>query len=39
MFDFNVSGASLIFIYSTCFGSFMDRVAQKIVNERRPAAW
>jgi hypothetical protein len=36
MFDFNVSGASLIFIYSTCFGSFMDRVAQKVVNEAPP---
>jgi hypothetical protein len=36
MFDFNVSGASLIFIYSTCFGSFMDRVAQKIANEAPP---
>ena len=36
MFDFNVSGASLIFIYSTCFGSFMGRVAQKIVNEAPP---
>ena len=36
MFDFNVSGASLIFIYSTCFGSFMDRVAQKVVDEAPP---
>ena len=36
MFDFNVSGASLIFIYSTCFGSLMDRVAQKVVNEAPP---
>lgn len=36
MFDFDVSGASLIFIYSTCFGSFMDKVAQKIVNEAPP---
>jgi hypothetical protein len=36
MFDFNVSGASLIFIYSTCFGSLMDRVAQKIANETPP---
>ena len=36
MFDFNVSGASLIFIYSTCFGSLMDKVAQKIVNEALP---
>jgi len=36
MFDFNVSGASLIFIYSTCFCSLMDRVAQKVVNEAPP---
>ena len=36
MFDFNVTDASLIFIYSTCFGSFMDRVAQKIANEAPP---
>lgn len=36
MFDFNVSGASLIFMYSTCFGSLMDRVAQKIANEAPP---
>ena len=36
MFDFNVSGASLIFIYSTCFGSLMGRVAQKIANEAPP---
>lgn len=32
MFEFDVSDASLIFIYSTCFGSFMDKVAHKIVN-------
>jgi hypothetical protein len=33
MFAFDVSKASLVFIYSTCFGSLMPKLAQKLANE------
>jgi len=33
MFDCDIQNASLIFIYSTCFGNFMDKIADKIVNQ------
>jgi hypothetical protein len=33
MFDFDVSQASLIFIYSTCFGSLMTKISHKLANE------
>ena len=33
MFTFDVSNANLIFIYSTCFGSFMHHIAHKLANE------
>lgn len=33
MFASNVSQASLIFIYSTCFGSIMHKIADKLANE------
>lgn len=33
MFDCDVGDASLIFIYSTCFGSLLPKLAQKLANE------
>jgi hypothetical protein len=33
MFTCDVSNASLVFIYSTCFGSFMQELAHKLANE------
>lgn len=33
MFTCDISKASLVFIYSTCFGSFMDKIAHKTANE------
>lgn len=33
MFAANVSQASLVFIYSTCFGSFIHKLAHKLANE------
>ena len=33
MFACDVSQASLVFIYSTCFGSFMHKIAHKLANE------
>lgn len=33
MFTCNVSQASLVFIYSTCFGSFIHKLAHKLANE------
>jgi len=33
MFTSDVSNASLVFIYSTCFGSFMHELAHKLANE------
>ena len=33
MFAFDVSKASLVFIYSTCFGSLMPKIAHKLANE------
>jgi Histone methylation protein DOT1 len=33
MFTCNVSDASLVFIYSTCFGSFIHKLAHKLANE------
>jgi len=33
MFAFDVSKASLVFIYSTCFGSLMTQIANKLANE------
>ena len=33
MFTCNVSEASLVFIYSTCFGSFIHKLAHKLANE------
>ena len=33
MFTCDVSQASLVFIYSTCFGSFMHKIAHKLANE------
>ena len=33
MFTCDVSHASLVFIYSTCFGSFMHKIADKMANE------
>ena len=33
MFGCDVSGAGLVFIYSTCFGSFMHKIAHKLANE------
>jgi hypothetical protein len=33
MFACDVSTASLVFIYSTCFGSFIHKIAHKIANE------
>lgn len=33
MFGCDVSDAGLVFIYSTCFGSFMHKIAHKLANE------
>ncbi len=33
MFACDVSQASLVFIYSTCFGSFIHKIAHKLANE------
>jgi hypothetical protein len=33
MFGCDVSGAGLVFIYSTCFGSFMNKIAHKLAPE------
>jgi hypothetical protein len=33
MFTCDVSQASLVFIYSTCFGSFIHKIAHKLANE------
>jgi len=33
MFDCDVSQATLVFLYSTCFGSFMHKIAHKLANE------
>jgi hypothetical protein len=33
MFTCNVSQANLVFIYSTCFGSFIHKIAHKLANE------
>jgi hypothetical protein len=33
MFTCDVSKASLVFLYSTCFGSFMHKIAHKLTNE------
>ena len=33
MFTCNVSDASLVFIYSTCFGSFIHKLAHKLADE------
>ena len=33
LFDADVSRASLIFIYSTCFGSLMHKISEKLANE------
>ena len=35
MFTCDLAKASLIFLYSTCFGSLMNQLADKIVNEAR----
>lgn len=33
MFDCDIQNASLIFIYSTCFGTLMHKIADKLVNQ------
>jgi hypothetical protein len=33
MFTCDVSQATLVFIYSTCFGSFIHKIAHKLANE------
>ena len=33
MFTCDISNASLVFLYSTCFGSFIHKIAHKLVNE------
>jgi hypothetical protein len=33
MFTCDISKASLVFLYSTCFGSFMHKIAHKLANE------
>ena len=33
MFTCDVSQANLVFMYSTCFGSFIDKLAHKLANE------
>lgn len=33
MFTCDVSQANLVFIYSTCFGSFINKIANKLANE------
>lgn len=33
MFACDVSDANLVFIYSTCFGAFMDKIASKLASE------
>jgi hypothetical protein len=36
MFAVDVGAADLVFIYSTCFGSLMPRIANKLARELRP---
>jgi hypothetical protein len=38
MFDCDVSQANLVFIYSTCFGAFMGKIAQKLACEMPDAS-
>jgi len=38
MFDCDVSQANLVFIYSTCFGAFMGKIAHKLAHELPDAA-
>ena len=38
MFDCDVSQATLVFIYSTCFGAFMGKIAHKLAHELPDAA-
>ena len=38
MFDCDVSQANLVFIYSTCFGAFMAKIARKLAHELPDAA-
>lgn len=38
MFDADISDASLVYIYSTCFAPLMDRLAEKLARELKPGA-
>lgn len=38
MFEADVHGASLVFLYSTCFGPFMDAIADKLARELQEGA-
>jgi hypothetical protein len=38
MFDCDVSQANLVFIYSTCFGAFMGKIAHKLACEMPDAS-
>jgi len=38
MFDADVSDASLVYIYSTCFAPLMERLAEKLARELPPGA-
>jgi hypothetical protein len=38
MFKVDVRGASLVFMYSTCFGPLMDALGDKLAREMRPGA-
>ncbi|MTW13574.1 histone methylation protein DOT1-like protein [Pseudoduganella eburnea] len=38
MFDADVSDASLVYVYSTCFAPLMDRLADKLARELQPGA-
>ena len=38
MFECDVSQANLVFIYSTCFGAFMGKIARKLAHELPDAA-
>lgn len=38
MFEVDVHAASLVFLYSTCFGPFMDAIADKLAHELQEGA-
>jgi hypothetical protein len=38
MFKFDVRGASLVFLYSTCFGPLMDAISNKLARELQEGA-